>query len=292
MTSRIVGVGIAVVLLAMETGSLQAQEQTPFRVEFDRLVLLAGGADADAERVVVPGDEILRTRIGYAATARLAAPMSAVVAGTTLQLPADADLIEARPRGATRRTVGPNARVFCASPHSAATKGSSNVEQPEARSTVSGSPCLVDADGDHQFESAFLLGAQIPSGRSLPPLPSRAPYSESTNVPLPDSYAWITFERGAALQGPVLELHVNLFGRAPAIRGIRVRIDGDERFFPIERTVRRSTYPHTITFAGAQVEILGYTSEGRHLQVRVAHPFETAPLKLDMMGPNIIFISR
>jgi hypothetical protein len=88
----------------------------------------------------------------------------------------------------------------------------------------------------------------------------------------------------------VLEFHVTMFGRPASIRGADIVVDGRRQFFPIERTVRRGAYPHTIAFGPAQVAILDYVPEGRHLRLRVDRAFETAPMQLQAMGPNIIFI--
>ena len=63
------------------------------------------------------------------------------------------------------------------------------------------SNCFVDADGDSRLESAFLVGTKWAQDRVIVPIEPVA-YREVRDIPLPDSWAWITFEKGALLQGP------------------------------------------------------------------------------------------
>jgi hypothetical protein len=277
--------GALLALICMGDGTLLAQGPAPFRVEFENYALLAGGAPVGEERTVVPGDEVLRTGVGYAAAARLAAPLSLTVAGLHLDLTADDLLLEGTPRGDTRDRLGAHARIFCGPP----LQSLPNPPHAERRYQDLSYVCLVDGNGDRMIEAAFLVGARQPADIAITSVPATR-YVEMNNIPLPRSSAWITFERGAALQGPVLEFHVAMFGRPAFIRGANIVVDGRRRFFPIERGVRHDVYPHVIDFGSAQVSILDYVPEGRHLRLRVDRAFETAPMQLQAMGPNIIFI--
>jgi hypothetical protein len=282
---------LALVAVALVAGTpAMAQEALPFRLSLDRFVLLAGGEGLGTERVVVPGDEILRTGVGYANTARLDGPLSLSVAGLSAAITTETDLLEAGTMSDdTRARVGAQAVVFCGPALS--------TENPAPTPNVRGSgrrfdeavyPCFVDRDRDGRLEAVFLMGTRWPADRRLQPI-TPAAYSQRSNIPLPESNAWITFEQGAALQGPVLELHLRLFGTAMNIAAVRL---GPERtFFPIERTVRRSAYPHTIVFGGAQVAVLGFEPEGRRLRIRPDHGFDTALLDWNLIS-RTIFIYR
>lgn len=281
------------VLFAIALGAgapAMAEDAPPFRLALDRFVLLAGGEGLGTERVVVPGDEIMRTGVGYATAARLEAPLTLTVAGLSAAITPETELLEAGTMAESTRTrVGTQAAVFCGPALS--------TDNPAPTPDVRGSgrrfddavyPCFVDGTRDGRFEAVFLVGTRWPADRRLQPIAPVA-YAQRSNVRLPESSAWITFEQGAALQGPVLELHLRLLGTNMNIAAVRL---GPERtFFPIERTVRRSTYPHTILFGAAQVAILGYDPEGRRLRVRPEHGFDTVLLDWQLIS-RTIFIYR
>lgn len=269
---------------------VRAEDAPPFRVALDRFVLLAGGDGIGTERTVVPGDEIMRTTVGYANAARVDVPRSLTVSGLSIALTPETNLLEAGTMAdSTRTLVGAQSDVFCGP--------ALPTDNPAPTPAIRGSgrrfddavfPCFVDHDRDGQLEAVFLVGTRWPSDRRVHPITPFA-YTRRSNLPMPESRAWITFEQGAALQGPVLELHLRLLGTNMDIGAVRL---GPERtFFPIERTVRRSAYPHTIVFGGAQVEILGYEPEGRRLRVRPAHGFETELLDWQLIS-RTIFIYR
>ncbi len=281
------GAAIGLALAGLQGSALMAQDPAPFRVEFDKFAILAGGGPVGEERTVVPRDEVLRTNVGYSSAARLAAPLSLTIAGLPLNLPAGELMLEGAPRGETRDRLGRDARTFCGPPMESLPRPAHG--EPRYRDPTF--LCLVDANGDQRFEAAFLVGTRRAPDIVIMNIPA-TPYVGESNLPLPGSTAWVTFEQGAALQGPVLELHVNMFGRPAYIRGVNIVTQGRRQFFPIERTVRRSVYPHTIAFGDAQIAILDYVPEGRHLRLRVDQPFATAVMQLEAMGPNIMFIYR
>lgn len=280
-------IAVCFVLGCFGTNALMAQDPAPFRVEFEKFSILAGGGPAGEERTVVPGDEVLRTRVGYSSAARLATPLSLTIAGLPLNLPAGQLMLEGTARGETRDRVGHDAKVFCGPPMESLPRPPHT--EPRYRDPTF--LCLVDGNGDQAFDAAFLVGARQPADIVIMNIPALR-YMSDNNLPLPGSEAWVTFEQGAPLQGPVLEFHVSMFGRPAAIRGVNIVVQGHRQFFPVERTVRRSAYPHTIAFGDAQIAILDYVPEGRHLRLRVDHPFEIAPMQLESLGPNFIFIYR
>lgn len=276
--------------LFLSAGSAAAQEAGPFRVTQDRYVLLPGGQSVGVERTVTPREEIMRTSIGYSAAAQIAEPVSVMLAGVPIDLTGALPLPEVRPSGGTRDRVGRDARIFCGTERRV-----DHIAAPPPKPHPTGrrfekhvTPCLVDADRDGRLESAFLVGTKWASDRLLVQVPPVA-YEEVKDIPLPGSSAWVTFEKGALLQGPILRLNVSMFGRPLPLAAVKLGTGKERKGVAVERTIRREVYPDDLAFGAARITLLGYEPEGRQLRVRVDQPFERADLGFEFVS-NTIYI--
>jgi hypothetical protein len=213
-----------------------------------------------------------------------------MLAGVPIDLRDSLPLPEVRPSGGTRDRVGRDARIFCSTErrvdHIAAS--APDPHPPGRRFEKHVTPCLVDTDRDGRLESAFLVGTKWASDRLLVTIPPVA-YKEVTDIPLPGSAAWITFEKGALLQGPILRLNVTMFGRPLPLAAVKLGTGKERKRFAIERSIRREAYPDDLAFGAARITLLGYEPEGRQLRVRVDQPFERADLDFEFVS-NTIYI--
>lgn len=265
-------------MLAGMCVAASAEQGGPFRVEQDLYVLLAHDKGIGQERVVAPGDAIIATALGYSAAARLAAPVSVLLAGVPIDVPVQYPLPEVRPVGDTRSRLGSGARIFCGSQ-----RRPDMIAAPPAGPRGKGrrfdehvTPCLVDGNRDGQLESIFLVGTRWASESLLVPIPPVA-YSEVNNFPAL-GFVQVRFEKGSALQGAALELHLNHRGRELPVRGLR--LGAARKFYPVRQTVRRDSYPQVVHYGSAAVSVLGYDPDGKRLRVRVDSGFAVQPLEL------------
>lgn len=265
-------------MLAGLCGAASAEQGGSFRVEQDLYVLLANDQGVGQERVVAPGESIIGTALGYSAAARLAEPVSVLLAGVPIDVPVRYTLPEVRPVGDTRSRLASGARIFCGSQ-----RRPDSIAAPPAGPPGKGrrfdeyvAPCLVDGDRDGRFESIFLTGTRWASESLLVPIPPVA-YSEATNFPAL-GFVQIRFEKGSALQGATLELHLNHRGRELPIRGLR--LGAAKTFYPTKRTAQRGSYPQVVHYGSAAISVLGYEPDGKRLRVRVDRGFEIQPVEL------------
>jgi hypothetical protein len=264
--------------LAGLCNAASAEQGGSLRVEQDLYVLLANDEHIGRERTVAPGEAILATALGYSAAARLAAPVSVLLAGVPIDVPVQYPLPEVRPVGDSRSRLGPGARIFCGSQ-----RRPDNIAAPPVGPRGKGrrfdeyvAPCLVDGNGDGQLDSIFLSGTRWASESVLAPIPP-VPFSEVTNFPAL-GFVQIRFEKGSALQGAALELHFNHRGREMPIRGLR--LGAPKKFYPARRTVQRDSYPQVVHFGSAAISVLGYEPDGKRLRVRVDRGFEVQPFEV------------
>jgi hypothetical protein len=264
--------------LAGMCNAASAEQSSSFRVEQDLYVLLANDKDIGQERIVAPGDAILGTALGYSAAARLAAPVSVLLAGVPIDVPVQYPLPEVRPVGETRSRMGSNARIFCGSQ-----RRPDSIAAPPAGPRGKGrrfdeyvAPCLVDGNRDGQLDSIFLAGTRWASESLLVPIPP-VPFSEVTNFPAL-GFVQIRFEKGSALQGAALKLHFNHRGRELPIRGLR--LGAAKKFYPARWTVQRDSYPQVVHYGSTAISVLGYEPDGKRLRVRVDRGFEVQPIEV------------
>jgi hypothetical protein len=109
------------------------------------------------------------------------------------------------------------------------------------------------------------------------------------DIPLPASWAWVTFEKGALLQGPILSLHVTMFGNPLPLAAVKLGAGKERKRFPVERAIKKEVYPDEIRFGAATISLLGYEPEGRKLRIRVDHGFDRAELDFEFIN-NTIYI--
>jgi len=261
-------------LLASSPGAASAQETGPFHVEQDLYVLLANDKGVGQERVLAPGETVIGTLVGYSAAARLAAPVSSVLAGVPVDVVEQVSLPEMRAVGATRARLGPSARIFCGTRRRPDMIASAPTGPPGKGRRFEDyvAPCLVDANRDGRVESMFLDGARWASESLLVPIAPVA-YSETNDFAALD-FIWITAEKG-----PALQLHFNHRGRELPLRGVRLG-DG-KKFYGARQSLRRDSWPQVVRFGSAAISVLGYEADTRRLRVRIDSGFTVEPLQLE-----------
>lgn len=258
-------------------GAASAEEGGSLRVEQDLYVLLANDEHVGRERIVAPGEAIHGTTLGYSAAARLAAPVSVLLAGIPIDVTVQHPLPEVRPVGDARSRLGANARIFCGTQRRPDSIAAAPAGPPGKgrRFDEYVAPCLVDGDRDGRFDSIFLAGTRWASESRPVPIPPVA-YAEVTNFPAL-GFVQIRFEKGSALQGAALELHFNHRGRELPIRGLR--LGSAKTFYPARQTVRRDSYPQVVHYGTAAISVLGYEPDGKRVRVRVDRGFEVQPVE-------------
>jgi hypothetical protein len=284
----------AAVSLVMGGQPARAQEPvSPFDVEIDRLVVLAGGGPIGQERTVERDEVVMRTRIGYSAAAIPARPLSITLADVPITIAAQYPLFEASVRGNTRATLGRDTRVFCGQRQD--TKGiriPKGLRGPGRRFQNEIQPCLVDRDDDRSFDAIILVGARWPSDRLVVPVEPLS-YELMRDIPIPDSDLTVTFKRHSPAWGWVLQLGGRLLGTPYELRSIRLRPpEGAWQGFDGFPGVGKGIFPNVIEFGAARISVLAYDSDAHRVRLRIDRPFETADVELKYMtrGPTIITI--
>jgi len=273
--------GLFIALLPLE--GARAVPNGGYRVEMAPLVLLAGGGETlGADRTVTPGDLVMTTGIGVARAAHVENPATVTVAGITRSLSDNSLLV-----GATLVGEAAPGGIFCA-----------GAERPDKISRDEVRPglgkrfraivqlCLVDANNDGVFEKAFVAGAMWPQENGMIDIPAIR-YRGISNAPLRDSWFHVTFEKGAPLQGPVLNIDAQITGQRVNLAFAKIGADRSSmRKYPVERSVKRQ-YPYTMELGDARITLKGFEPESRQLQLSVDKPFQTRFLDFEMINYTI-----
>jgi hypothetical protein len=277
------GLRLALLAAACLGAAASAQQwQEPYQVDPVGQVLLPDAIPADArERTVEDGDVIVRGRIGYRAFATVEQPIELAIAGQSVRVAAGEMLAESRVRGGAMEGLG-GARAFCLP---------SYPTPPRAPGTPSGSlsreiqPCFVDQDNDGRLDFALLAGTRRAVDRAPVPL-AGLPYRIRADVPIAGAELNVHFYARPLLGPASLALGVILAGTPHrGIESVRIRgADGRMHGFPYDHAVAGGSYPRTLSFGPAQIEILGYDREARRVRLRVVQDFTRTDLEIVLIA--------
>lgn len=97
------------------------------------------------------------------------------------------------------------------------------------------------------------------------------------------------FEKGAPLQGPVVNIDAQIVGQRVNLAFGKIGADPKAlKKYPLERGVKRD-YPYAVEIGDARTTLKSFEQEGRRLRLSVDKPFETRFLDFDMIV-NTIYI--
>lgn len=243
-------------------------------------------------------DVILRGKLSWFRSTRLPEPVVVHAMDVDFPIKANANLrLAVGLKGGDLATLGHKAQVFCDEPRNdarkafaqLATAGLSAIGSRIARDTQ---VCLVDSDGNADFDEAFVIGAKKAPDRHLIAI-TPVPYTARTLDPIPgDSEMTVEFLDGGALSGPALNLAMKLDGRdvgAAAFHffsllraGIRVRI-------PSRNGLKPNKLPQPVFLGVAGLEIKAWDPAAKVATVSVTHDFGVAGFVVEY-PPQMIFI--
>jgi len=238
-------------------------------------VIATSGAPIGEVRTAQPGIELLQADLGFKRAAQLHGAQSITLLGLTFDI-AEADVLRAATPERENSRLGPMASLYCSGTLELSKKLRGSSGERGARFSRKVGLCLVDADADGRFDHGFIDGANWAEDQQ-PITISPLSYSVRELAPIPGARLRITYEKGAALQGPILSMESNLVNGQFAYAEARIGPDPARAPRLWGETGIKGTYPRTFTYGDAQVTILGLNSETRTLTYRIEHGFETQP---------------
>jgi len=257
----------------------------PYRVELPTLIVLPAGPGPGHEQTLSPGDSILVGRLGLESAAILSAPIDIVVAGETVRVRAGAVLMSAHARGGALANLR-DPRVFCQRPYLPARRYGPGYERPvnDLRFPLTIQACFVDRDGDSRLDFAFMAGTGWPEDRAAVPLPQIS-YQMRTDIPFGDkAEVRLVYVQAMLFSSAKLNMQVLIDGDDVGLT--RVRLPGDNgrpHWTDGSQTLSGSSYPRTIGFGQAQVEVLAYDAQARTARIRLIRGFPRSEIALEAL---------
>jgi hypothetical protein len=255
----------------------------PYRVELPTVILLPAGPGPGEERTLSPGDSILVGRIGLASAAILSAPIDIVVAGERVRARAGAVLMGVHARGGALANLR-DPRIFCQQPYVPARHYGPGYERPgnDLRFPYTIQACFVDRDGDSRLDFAFMAGTGWPEDRAAVPLP-QIPYQLRTDISFgDDTQVRLVYVQAALFSAA--KLNMQILSGDENVGLTRVRLLGDDgrpHWTDGSQTLSGSSYPRTIGFGQAQVEVLAYDAQARSARVRLVRGFQRSEIVIE-----------
>ncbi len=243
-------------------------------------VMPSSDSEVGTVKKAMPGDEIISTGLTFEDTAKLATVARLVISDIPIVLDTRSPLLGAS-------GIGLPAATFCTSKVEVskavrATKGNASGEKRPARFDREVRFCLIDADQDKNFESAFIQGANWAEDfnhTSIKPIEYTA--SKFTEIA---GQLRLIFTRGAPLQGPVLEMQSTLLNGSFQFSGARIGPEPKKaKMLAGERSVRAKVFPKTLDYGDAQITILALHPDTRELTYRIDRRFERSPAIVEVM---------
>lgn len=228
-------------------------------------------------RTIMPGDIVLETSLTYENTASVISAHQILLAGLPFGVDRQ-DLLRKADSSTFSPPFSQTADVYC----------SGSIDLPSAVREVTPPPgrvprferkvrwCLVDDDRDRTFDRAVLIGARWQEDQqptSVQPIAYQMNQFSTQHT----GQLRITYLRGAALQGPILQLSSNILNGNYQISDARIGPDLKKaKFVGSEKSVA-GQYPKSIAYGDAQISILGLNPETRALTIRIDKNFEVRP---------------
>ncbi len=228
----------------------------------------AGKQQPLGETSILPDQPLLETPVGFREAARLAAPAKGSVVGKAFAFVPGDILGATRLSGQSAGLLAPRAATFCGQSNvdaaktllSASTLGLTSLLNKTGNSAQ---VCLVDSEGDNQFDQALLVG--IKSVKDAAPVAiTPTAYERLENSPMAgESYARIVYRGKTGLIGG----HIS-FDLAVVENGTRLYFDN------VRTTVDLKELPKTVTLMGATFTVQSYDPADGRIRVNILRGFQ------------------
>jgi hypothetical protein len=150
--------------------------------------------------------------------------------------------------------------------------------------------CLLDEDEDGSFDHAVAVGKinQGPVKAAIAPIP----YTQFTDMPVPNASVQFRPIKGGMLQGPQIELDGYAGGRKIGAAALHMLPAGRSKFERVfgERSIPKETFPTVLNFGDMQITVTAYDGSTRTVTARLDKGFYRTPVYFEGPGPTIITI--
>ena len=272
---------LALLALCLSLATQPAVASDTTKLQLSPLYLLGSDpAQTLAEHTAMPGDVLLSMDVAYADTAKTA-PAKVMILGIPFALSPGVNL-----RGASLPATDPRfaTKIYCTGklepgdalrrPPAAAQKG------PRFAKKVS--ICLSDATGAGTFDGAFIDGALWPEESGKAPIEPVA-YTAQQFEPIKPGGWRLTYEKGAALQGAVLDVMTDLVdGRTSWSQS---RIGADPAHAPQmqgEIGITQPRLPRAIAIGEGQVTVLSLDPTTKAIRYRIDRPVSRSRVQVQV----------
>ena len=262
----------------------------PFTALTTGMVMLApeNPGVVGTERTMRENDEIFRARLGWFASATIAAGVTAHIADADWAIPQTALLQRAivfaggdladQPRGSI---------VYCDTPKAGLAKGLLNgitlgLSQLAARFAKETQLCVMDSDANGDFDRAFLVGLKKPEDRKTVTI-TPVGYTTASDRPVDgDSYVHVRYLDGGLLSGPSLAMDARVGGVAQGLAGITMRAGAAQSlpvFVPASQSVKLKKLPQSMRFGAAALTVTAVDPVAKTATVRLDSNFAWTPVR-------------
>lgn len=257
-----------------------------YRVSLSGMVILPPDAPRQSgeERVVRPGDIVLRAPLGWGSSATIDTDLRVEIAGVAETIAAGARLMEARERsGGDLGTLSDEARVFCADERvnvtnvlaSSMTLGLSNLATRVSRLRRF---CFVDGDRDGRLERAFLVGTKRDEDRRMVDI-SPTPYTHAENRPIGEGHhIELVYDRAGLFGVPGFRLGHLAAGSPQPVQTIFTGVGEDRSRTRAATAIRTARIPQLLEIGPASLTVTRFDPETKEATIRYERDFSLTPV--------------
>lgn len=244
-------------------------------------------------------DKVLIGSLHWFNSTKLPNPVTVHAVGIDFVIPANANLrLAVGPEGGDIFTLSPEAIIYCEEPKNdtvkslahAATLGLTSLGGRLARDTQT---CLVDSDGNQEFDKAFIVGTKKAEDRHMVDIaPVR--YEPKLLDPVSgESRLEVEFFDGGVLNGPSLGMGLKVGGASTSFAALH--------FFPLNglssgrtrttccQAVKIKKLPMTVHFGSASIRIDAFDPKARTATATIISGFDVNGFVVES-PPQMIYI--
>lgn len=281
-------------LMSITTLARAAEENDPALFDIGPaatvLLELASPPKLGEEDILKEYDAALLGVLGFRSITMATKPVSVNIGGLEWTVARGTPLFMIRRfTGGELSALAPTAKVYCVPEKDHAWKpkdvklASAEEKARKARFNKKTQLCLLDAEGDGNFEKAFLKGLKKAEDNVSVEIAPMS-YSEVKNVAFPKgSYAAILFHHQNALHTPRFYAEIYDKGTRIYLAKLEMPASADSADFisvPISQNVTKSNLPQVMNFGPASFTILAIDSKAKTATIRREKNWGWVPLEI------------
>lgn len=251
-----------------------------------------------SERTVKEGDVVFRAPLGWFHHAVSDQDITARIIDLDWTIPKGSFLQSvAGMSGGNLSSLPKTAKTYCDAPKQDTVKGlmhslTLGLSQLGARIAKETRLCVIDSDGNGDFDKAFLVGLKKKEDRFVVDI-APVPYTPHINAPMGEnSFMEVVFYDGGMLNGANFQIRVSINGQMAGLSGIRAFAPAKPTtltYVNSQQDIKSKKLPYPMTFGPAQLTVTALDKLAKTATIRVDRNLSWTPL-IPVYPPQVIYV--